>query len=74
MRNARPVTGGNFPAVGAPWILHRGDFDGDTKLDILWRNPSSGQNTIWFVNGTRLSGSTDAPRVIGSDWVLVGLQ
>ncbi|GAB3384042.1 FG-GAP repeat domain-containing protein [Lysobacter fragariae] len=32
-------------SVGAYW---RGDFDGDGKSDILWRNVASGQNTIWL--------------------------
>src|SRR2546430_9186189 len=26
-------------------------FDGDGKADILWRNKSTGQNAIWFMNG-----------------------
>ena len=24
-----------------------GDFDGDAKADILWRNVANGANTIW---------------------------
>ena len=33
-----------------------GDFNGDGSLDILWRNQSTGQNSIWLMNGlTRTS-------------------
>jgi len=28
-----------------------GDFDGDGKADILWRNSSTGENYIWLMNG-----------------------
>src|SRR2546428_13440785 len=28
-----------------------GDFDGDGKADILWRNISTGENYIWLMNG-----------------------
>ena len=33
-----------------------GDFDGDGRSDVLWRNSASGQNTIWrsASNATRL--------------------
>ena len=29
-----------------------GDFDGDGKADILWRNSSTGQNYVYLMNGT----------------------
>jgi hypothetical protein len=28
-----------------------GDFDGDRKADILWRQQSTGAVTLWFMNG-----------------------
>jgi len=28
-----------------------GDFDGDGKADILWRNAVTGENYIWLMNG-----------------------
>jgi len=30
----------------------RTDFNGDGRSDIFWRNPSSGVNALWFMNGT----------------------
>jgi FG-GAP-like repeat/Ig-like domain CHU_C associated len=29
----------------------RWDFDGDGHDDIMWRNPSNGQNVVWEMNG-----------------------
>src|SRR5437016_967816 len=31
-----------------------GDFDGDAKVDILWRNTSTGENYIYFMDGTAI--------------------
>jgi hypothetical protein len=30
------------------------DFNNDGKEDVLWRNEGTGQNVIWFMNGTSL--------------------
>ncbi len=49
-----------------------GDFDGDGKSDIFWRNQATGQNEIWFMNGATVlnKGFTSA----GADptWSVVG--
>src|SRR5205807_8813261 len=31
-----------------------GDFDGDGKADILWRNSARGQNYLYLMNGTTI--------------------
>ncbi len=34
-----------------------GDFDGDGKADLLWRNTATGQTSVWLMDGeTRLAG------------------
>ena len=46
-----------------------GDFNGDCKSDILWRNTSTQQVYEWFMNGTTYSGS-GSPGSPTSDWVI----
>jgi hypothetical protein len=45
-----------------------GDFDGDGKPDILWRNGTTGENAIWLMNGVTFSSSVSINTVPGSDW------
>ena len=53
---------GLHPAAGLEtWkVVGTGDFDGDGKADIAWRNASSGEVYVWLMNATTLvsSGST----------------
>jgi hypothetical protein len=32
-----------------------GDFNGDGKIDILWRDTNTGALSIWFTNGTAVT-------------------
>jgi hypothetical protein len=42
-------------SVATNWsIVGTGDFDGDGKTDILWRD-TAGDLAIWFMNGTAIS-------------------
>ena len=34
-----------------------GDFNGDAKSDIVWRNASNGQVYVWLMNGTTITSS-----------------
>src|SRR5437762_5866730 len=34
-----------------------GDFDGDGKADILWRNTTTGENYIYFMDGKVIKSS-----------------
>jgi hypothetical protein len=38
-------------------IAVTGDFDGDGKSDVLWRD-ASGNTAVWFINGTAVASST----------------
>jgi len=48
-----------------------GDFNGDCKSDILWRNSSTEQVDIWLMNGTTFTSSGN-PGTPTSDWVIQG--
>jgi Tol biopolymer transport system component len=37
-----------------------GDFNGDGKADILWRNNTNGNVAIWLMNGTTVTNSSTA--------------
>jgi subtilisin-like proprotein convertase family protein len=52
----------------------RGDFSGDSKTDILWRHDFSGENVVWFMNGTVLTGGTFTTPSSLTDvrWKMVG--
>jgi hypothetical protein len=47
-----------------------GDFNGDGKADILWRNGSAGQVEIWLMNGTTAL-SHGIPGAPTTDWQIV---
>ncbi len=60
------------------WIVGAtGDVDGDGSTDIVWRNTTSGEVVLWFMNGSTVSKETDllAPGVsVGADWKIVGFS
>jgi plastocyanin len=52
----------------------KGDFNSDTRVDILWRHQGSGQNVAWFMDGlTLLTGRfTNPPAFADVTWNIVG--
>ena len=53
-------------------IVGVGDFNGDGKPDILWRNTSTGQNAVWYMNGVTLIG-VDSANSSHQNWIIVGV-
>ena len=49
-----------------------GDFNGDCKGDILWRNSTTGQLALWLMNGTTIASSAYLPAVSGWNIQAVG--
>jgi FG-GAP-like repeat/Fibronectin type III domain len=49
-----------------------GDFNGDGKDDILWRQSSTGAVTLWLMNGGTIQSSAGG-WVVSSDWAIQGV-
>ena len=49
------------------------DFDGDGKPDILWRNASTGENYVWYLDGVTVLGGGSLPTVADQNWKIVGV-
>jgi hypothetical protein len=49
-----------------------GDFNGDGKTDILWRNSTTGQVYLWLMNGASVS-TASAVATVSADWVIQGV-
>jgi hypothetical protein len=45
-----------------------GDFDGDGKSDILWRNAASGENYVYLMNGAGIAGEGYLRAVADPSW------
>jgi hypothetical protein len=55
----------------SPWrIAGTGDFNADSKPDILWQNTSTGFVVVWLMNGTTLAGvmPLSIPQVPDTSW------
>ncbi len=56
--NASTAGIGNVPLNWT--VVGVGDFNGDGKADILWRNNTNGNVAIWLMNGTTLTNASTA--------------
>jgi hypothetical protein len=77
--NGAVLTGGVFTnpsaLVDTGWrIVGTGDFNLDTKPDILWHHAFSGQVVVWYMDGVNLtSGTFTTPNALADvNWRLVG--
>ena len=50
-----------------------GDFDGDGKADVLWRNSSSGENYVYLMNGKAIVGEGYLRTVADLNWQVAGV-
>jgi hypothetical protein len=48
------------------------DFNGDGQADILWRNKTTGQNVVWFMDGTTYSNYAEFMQVTDTNWQIMG--
>jgi hypothetical protein len=54
-------------------IAGTGDFDGNGSADILWRNSSTGQNYVYFMNGVSIVGEGYLRTVSDQNWQVAGV-
>jgi len=48
------------------------DFNGDGLGDILWRNTTTGDVSMWFLDGTNIVSATDFYSGLNLNWQIVG--
>ena len=65
-RASQPQSGAEFKAIGT------GDFNHDGFSDILFQNKSSGQVSIWEMNGNKLIGGGPVNPDPGPSWHAIG--
>ena len=49
--------------VPAAWDANIGDFDGNGKTDIFWRNSQTGDNAVWLMDGTNYTAAAPLQNV-----------
>ncbi len=54
------------------FISYSGDFNGDGKQDILWRNTQTGEVDIWYMDGATVI-SKDRIAIVGLNWKIIGI-
>ena len=67
-------TSANFGFAIRPLSLSiNGDFNGDGRPDILWRNSSTGENYVWYADGVMVLGGGNLPMVADQNWKVAGV-
>ena len=69
MDNNSVVGGALLPNAGTAWTCDAvADFNGDNNLDVWWRDYTTGQNYIWYMVGSSVTGGAPLPAVSDTDW------
>jgi alpha-L-arabinofuranosidase len=66
-------SGGSVISDGAVLAVAEasGDFNGDGKADILWSNATTGERSMWFMNGSSAAGGYSLG-IVPAEWVVSG--
>jgi hypothetical protein len=71
----KPTEGYLRTVSSALWqVKGVGDFDGDGKADVVWRNSSSGENYIWLLEGVTIKPGEGYIRTVAdTGWGMVAV-
>jgi len=64
---------GRATLADAPPPSLRGDFNGDGNPDVVWRNTTTGENELWYLQNTTLVGAAVLPTVADTAWQIVAV-
>lgn len=59
-----------YNVTGEWYVGGLGDFNGDTNLDILWRNSNTGLTGVWLMNGTNVASYTPIDAITEVAWLI----
>ena len=54
-------------------VAGRGDFNGDGKVDILWRNSATGDNYVYLMDGLSIAAEGYVRSVTDQGWQVAGI-
>jgi hypothetical protein len=64
--NGGGITLPNVSPIAGVQIASVGDFNGNGTYDILWRNESSGADSVWFITAGGFAGGVNLPSVVST--------
>lgn len=63
---------GQMPTLDKVWQLSGiADYNGDGKLDVLWRNTTTGENIVWYMDGLKQIGWGALSTLSDQNWKIV---
>ncbi len=68
-------SGDTLPIADTNWnVSATGDFNGDGREDLAWRNNTSGISSIWMMNGTSIGPGSGTLLDVAPPWVIAATK